>query len=70
MEASDGRNMESIAIMIYVREPIVIHSVFREFALRQKDRAIALATLVHVIALLVSALAIGAGVLGSHAGLL
>ena len=58
------------ALMIYVLEPIVIHSVFHEFALRQKDRAFALATLLHVIALFVSALAIGAGVLGSHAGLL
>lgn len=58
------------ALMIYVLEPMVIHSVFHEYALRQKDRAFGLATLLHWIALLVSALVIGAGVLGSHAGLL
>ena len=57
------------ALMIYVFEPIFIHRVFHKFALRQKDRAFALATLLHLIALLVSAVAIGAGVLGSHAGL-
>ena len=58
------------ALMIYVFEPIVIHNLFHEFALRQKDRAFALATIFHLIALLVSAIAIGAGVLGAHGGLL
>ena len=58
------------ALMIYVLEPIVIHNLFHEFALRQKQRAFALATILHVIALLVSAIAIGVGVLGAHGGLL
>ena len=58
------------ALMIYVLEPIVIHNFFHELALREKDRAFALATIFHAIALLVSAIAIGAGVLGAHGGLL
>ena len=58
------------ALMIYVVEPIVIHKLFHDFALRQKDRAFALATIFHAIALLVSAIAIGTGVLGAHGGLL
>ena len=57
------------AFMIYVLEPLAIHRVFREYALRQKDRAFALATRLHVIALLLSVLAIAAGVLGAHGGL-
>ena len=58
------------ALMIYIVEPIVIHKLFHQFALRQKDRAFALATIFHVIALLVSATAIVAGVLGAHGALL
>lgn len=58
------------ALMIYIVEPIVIHKLFHDFALREKDRAFALAALFHAIALLVSAIAIVAGVLGAHAGLL
>ena len=58
------------ALMIYVLEPIVVHNFFHEFALREKDRAFALATLFHATALLVSAIATGAGVLGAHGGLL
>ena len=58
------------ALMIYVVEPIVIHKLFHDFALREKDRAFALAAIFHAIALLVSAIAIGAGVLGAHGGLL
>jgi uncharacterized membrane protein len=57
------------AFMIYVLEPLVIHRLFHDFALRQTDRAFALATRLHAIALFVSALAIGAGVLGAHGGL-
>ena len=56
------------ALMIYVLEPIVIHDLFHKFALEQKDRAFALATLFHAIALLVSGIAIGVGVLGAHGG--
>jgi len=47
----------------------VIHRVFHDLALLQPDRAFARATRLHAIALLVSALAIGAGVLGAHGGL-
>ena len=57
------------AFMIYVLEPLVIHRVFHDYALRQKHRAFAVATRLHVIALLISALAIAAGVLGAHGGL-
>jgi uncharacterized membrane protein len=57
------------AIMIYVLEPLAIHRMFHNYALRNKDRAFALATWLHAAALAVSALAIGAGVLGAHGGL-
>jgi hypothetical protein len=55
--------------MVYVLEPLVIHRLFHDFAIRQKDRAFALATMLHVIALFASALTIVAGVLGAHGGL-
>jgi len=58
------------ALMIYVLEPLVIHRLFHDFALRHKDRAFALATRLHAVALFVSALTVGAGVLGAHGGLL
>jgi uncharacterized membrane protein len=57
------------ALMVYVLEPLVIHRLFHDFALRQKHRAFALITGVHVIALFVSALTIVTGVLGAHGGL-
>ena len=57
------------ALTVYVLEPLVIHRLFHDFALRQKHRAFALATRLHVIALFVSALTIVAGVLGAHGGL-
>jgi uncharacterized membrane protein len=57
------------AFMIYVLEPLVIHRLFHDFALRQTDRAFALATRLHAVALSLSALAIGAGVLGAYGGL-
>jgi uncharacterized membrane protein len=57
------------ALMVYVLEPIVIHRLFHEFALRNKDRAFALAIGLHAVALIISAFAIGAGVLGAHGGL-
>jgi uncharacterized membrane protein len=57
------------ALMVYVLEPLVIHRLFHDFALRQKHRAFALITGVHVIALFVAALTILAGVLGAHGGL-
>ena len=57
------------ALMVYVLEPLVIHRLFHEFALRNKDRAFAVATKLHAVALIISAFAIGAGVLGAHGGL-
>jgi len=57
------------ALMVYVLEPIVLHRLFHEFALRNKDRAFAAAIGLHAAALIISALAIGAGVLGAHGGL-
>jgi hypothetical protein len=57
------------ALMVYVLEPLVIHRLFRDFALRQKHRAFGLATRLHVIALFVSAVTIVVGVLGAHGGL-
>jgi hypothetical protein len=57
------------ALMVYVLEPMAIHRQFREFALRQKDRAFVLAIRFHAIALLVSAIAVAAGVFGAHGGL-
>jgi uncharacterized membrane protein len=57
------------ALMIYIVEPIVIHKLFHQFALRQKDRAFAMAIRFHMFALLISVIAIAAGVLGAHGGL-
>ena len=57
------------ALMVYVLEPFVIHRLFHELALRNKDRAFAVATGLHAMALIISAFAIGAGVLGAHGGL-
>ena len=57
------------ALVIYVLEPLVLHRLFRKFALRDKDRAFAVVTGLHAIALILAALAIGAGVVGAHGGL-
>jgi uncharacterized membrane protein len=57
------------ALMVYVLEPLVLHRHFHEFALRDKNRAFAAATGLHAVALIISAFAIGAGVLGAHGGL-
>ena len=57
------------ALMVYVLEPFVFHRRFQKFALRNKDRAFAVAIELHAVALIISALAIGAGVLGAHGGL-
>ena len=56
------------ALAVYLLEPFVVHRLFHEFALRNKDRAFAVATGLHALALIISALAIGAGVLGAHGG--
>jgi uncharacterized membrane protein YhaH (DUF805 family) len=53
------------ALMVYVFEPLVIHRLFHDFALRDKHRAFALTARFHVVALCVSAFAVAAGVLGA-----
>jgi uncharacterized membrane protein len=55
-------------LTVYVLEPFVVHRLFHEFALRNKDRAFAVATGLHALALIISAFAVGAGVLGAHGG--
>ena len=57
------------AVVIYVLEPLVLHRLFHKFALRNKDRTFAVATGLHAVALILAALAIGAGVVGAHGGL-
>jgi uncharacterized membrane protein len=57
------------ALMVYVLEPLVIHRMFHDFALRHKDRAFSLAVRLHAAALIVSATAVVAGVMGAHGGL-
>jgi hypothetical protein len=55
--------------MVYVLEPLGIDRLFAQFALRDKDRAFAIMTGLHAFALVVSFVAIAAGVLGAHGGL-
>ena len=55
-------------LTVYVLEPLVVHRLFHEFALRNKDRAFAVATGLHPLALIISAFTVGAGVLGAHGG--
>ena len=57
------------AVMIYVIEPFFIRRIFHEYALRNKEHAFAVAIRLHAVALLVSAIAIGARVMGAHGGL-
>ena len=56
------------ALMIYVLEPLLMHRLFRSYALQHKNSAFALVLRLHAFVLLVSALAIVAGVLGAHGG--
>src|SRR5262245_34123873 len=57
------------AVVVYVLEPLVLHRLFHEFALRTKDRTCAVAIGLHAIALILAALALSAGVIGAHGGL-
>ena len=57
------------AVMVYVVEPLFLRRVFRELALRDKNWVFTIAIRLHAVALAVSAIAIGAGVLGAHGGL-
>jgi uncharacterized membrane protein len=54
------------AIMVYVLEPLIVHDRFRRLALEDPTHAFGLAIVLHAFALAVSAIAIGAGVLGAH----
>ncbi len=57
------------ALMVFVLEPLVVHRVFREYALRDKERAFTLAIRLHAMALTISGIAIMAGVLGAQGAL-
>ena len=57
------------SLMVFLLEPLVIHRLFHDYALRNKDRACTLAIRLHALALCLSALAIGAGMFGAHGGL-
>ncbi|SRR6266542_3318259 len=50
------------ALMLFVLEPLGIDRAFRAFALRDKDRAFALATRLHAAALAIAAITIAAAV--------
>jgi uncharacterized membrane protein len=57
------------ALMVFVLEPLVIHRLFHGYALRDKERAFALAINLHAGALVAAGVAIIAGVLGAHGAL-
>jgi uncharacterized membrane protein len=57
------------AVMVYILEPLLIHRAFHEFALHDKNRAFTIAIGLHSAVLILSAIAIVAGVLGTHGGL-
>ncbi len=52
-----------------MHRPLFAHRRFREFAMRDPAGAFSRAARMHVVALTVSAIAIGAGVLGAHGAL-
>lgn len=54
------------ALMLFVLEPLLLHEMFRRFALEQPKRAYELALRLHAVALVASLFAIGAGVMGAH----
>jgi uncharacterized membrane protein len=57
------------ALMVFVLEPLVVHRLFHDYVLRDKERAFALAIRLHAAALMVSGVAIAAGVLGAQGAL-
>ena len=57
------------AAAVYVLEPLFLHRLFADFALRSKQRAFRIAAGLHSIALALSAAAIVAGILGAHGAL-
>ena len=57
------------ALMVFVFEPLFVHRLFHEFALRNKGRAFSAAFWLHAVALIVSGVAIAGAVLGAHGAL-
>lgn len=57
------------ALMVFVLEPLLVHRLFHDYALRNKERAFALAIRLHAVALAISVVAIVAGVLGAQGAL-
>jgi len=57
------------ALMVFVLEPLVVHRLLHDYALRDKDRAFSLAIRLHAVALTISCVAIVAGVLGAQGAL-
>ena len=55
------------ALMVFVFGPLFVHRMFHDYAMRDKERAFALAIRLHAAALTVSGVAIAAGVLGAQA---
>jgi uncharacterized membrane protein len=53
-------------LMLFVFEPMLLHDLFRRFALKQPERAYSLAIRLHWLALAASAVAIAAGMMGAH----
>ena len=54
------------ALMVFVLEPLFVHRIFHDYALREQERAFTLAIRLHAVALTLSGVAIAAGVLGAH----
>jgi len=57
------------AVMVYILEPLFVHDTFRHFAEANKERAFSLAKWLHLVALFVSAFAIGGGIFAAHGAL-
>jgi uncharacterized membrane protein len=57
------------ALIVFVLEPLVVHRLFHDYALRDKNRAFSLAIRLHAVALTISCVAIVAGVLGAQGAL-
>ena len=54
------------ALTLFVLEPLLLHEMFRRYALDQPKRAYDVAIRLHALALVASVVAIGAGVLAAH----
>jgi hypothetical protein len=54
------------ALMLFLLEPLLLHDMFRRFALVNPKRAYEIALRLHAVALIASVVAIGAGVMGAH----